>query len=92
MPPSQHQGILLVENKLLKESGLHKAANIRKRDNWVAQSVEHETSAQVMISLSSSPVSGSVLTAQSLEPTSDSVSPSLSACPPLMLCLSLSQK
>ena len=57
---------------------------------WVAQSVERLTSAQVMISLSvsSSPASGSVLTAQSLEPVSDSVSPSLSA--PLLLTLSLS--
>ena len=61
---------------------------------WVAQSVEHPTSASVMISqlTSSSPASGSVLTAQSLEPASHSVSPSLSAFPPLMLCLSLSQK
>ena len=32
------------------------------------------------------------LMAQSLEPVSDSVSPSLSAPPPFMLCLSLSQK
>ena len=56
----------------------------------MAQSGKHPTSAQVMISqfASSSPASGSVLTAQSLEPASDSVSPSL--CPsPLMLCLSL---
>ena len=46
---------------------------------WVAQSVERLTSAQVMISRSvgSSPASGSVLIAQSLEPVSDSVSPSL---------------
>ena len=46
---------------------------------WVAWSVECPTSAQVMISqsVSSSPASGSVLTAQSLEPVSDSVSPSL---------------
>ena len=43
-------------------------------------------------SMSSSPVSGSGLMAQSLEPVSDSVSPSLSAPPPFMLCLSLSQK
>ena len=59
---------------------------------WVAQSVEHPTSAQVMISWSvgSSPALGSVLTAQSLEPASDSAAPSLSAPPPLMLCLSLS--
>ena len=54
---------------------------------WVAQSVEHPTSAQVMISqfVSSSPASGSVLMAQSLEPASDSVSPSLSLCPPVCL-------
>ena len=46
---------------------------------WVAQSVKGPTSAQVVIShsVSSSPASGSVLTAQSLEPVSDSVSPSL---------------
>ena len=47
----------------------------------VAQSVKRPTSAQVMISqfVSSSPMMGSVLTAQSLEPVLDSVSPSLSA-------------
>ena len=58
----------------------------------MAQSVEHPTSAQVMIPrfVGSSPALGSVLTAQSLEPASDSVSPSLSAPPPLALCLSLS--
>ena len=46
----------------------------------MAPSVESPTSAQVMISqfVSSNPASGSVLTAQSLEPPSDSVSPSLS--------------
>ena len=57
---------------------------------WVAQLVEHMTSPQVMISwfVSSSPVLGSVLTAQSLEPaSSDSGSPSLSAPPLLTLCL-----
>uniref|UniRef100_A0A8C8YF99 Rho family-interacting cell polarization regulator 2 n=1 Tax=Panthera leo TaxID=9689 RepID=A0A8C8YF99_PANLE len=49
--------------------------------------VERPTSAQVMISqsVSSSPASGSVLTAQSLEPASDSGSPSLSAPSLLML-------
>ena len=53
---------------------------------WVAQSVQHLTSAQVMISwfLGLSPTSGSVLTAQSLEPASDPVSPFLSA--PFCLC------
>ena len=61
---------------------------------WVAQSVKHLTSAQVMISrfMGSSPASGSVLTAQSLEPASDSVFPSLSPPTPLTLCLSLSFK
>ena len=72
---------------------LSKKINIKRKEKWgtwVAQSVKHSTLAQVMISrsVSSSPASGSVLTAQSLEPASDSVSP-LSAPPPLMLCLSL---
>ena len=63
----------------------------KDRGAWVAQLVERSTLAQVMISqlVSLSPVSGSVLTAQSLEPASASVSPTLSAPPPLMLCLSL---
>ena len=56
------------------------------------QSVKHPTLAQVMDLTSqftsSSPTSGSVLTAQSLKPASDSVSPSLSA--PYLLILSLS--
>ena len=43
-------------------------------------------------SVSSSPASGSGLMAQSLEPVSDSLSPSLSAPPPFVLCLSLSPK
>ena len=62
---------------------------------WVAQSVERLTLAQVMISrfVSLSPALGSVLTAQSLEPASDSVSPSLYPSPThaLSLCLSLSK-
>ena len=43
--------------------------NLVFRGAWVAQSVERPTSAQVMISrfVGSSPTSGSVLTAQSLE-------------------------
>ena len=58
--------------------------------SWL--SVRLLISAQVMISrsVSSSPASDSVLTAQSLEPALDSVSPSLSTPPPLALCLSLS--
>ena len=56
----------------------------------VAQSVKCPTSSQVMISrfVSSGAVSGFVLTAQSLEPALDSMSPSLSAPPLLVLCLS----
>ena len=59
-----------------------------------SQSVKRPTSAQVTIlrSVSLSPASGSGLMAQSLEPASDSVYPSLSAPPPFMICLSLSQK
>ena len=48
------------------------------------QLIKCPTSTQVMISrfVSSSPASGSVLTAQSLEPASDTVSSFLSVCPP----------
>ena len=58
----------------------------------MAQSVKRLTSAQVVISwlLSLSPMLGRVLTARSLEPALDSVSPSLSAPPHLVLRLSLS--
>ena len=68
------------------------------RGTWVAQSVEHLTSAQVTISyfMSSSPTLGSVLTAQSLESASGSVSPSLSLPLPhscsVSLCLSKMNK
>ena len=63
------------------------------RGAWVAQSVKHPTSARVMISrsVSSSPTLGSVLTAQSLEPISDSVSPSLWPSPIRALSLSVSK-
>ena len=66
------------------QKGLRLCA-FKKRQVWgtyVAQSVKRltSTSAQVMISwlVSSSPTLGSVLTAQSLEPALDPVSPSLS--------------
>ena len=57
----------------------------------MAQSVKLPTLAQVTKSwfMSLSPTSGSVLTAQSLEPASDSVSPSLSVPPLLVLSLAL---
>ena len=58
------------------------------------QSVKHLTSAQIVISqfVDSSPASGFVLTAGSLQPASDSVSPSPSAPPLLVPCLSPSLK
>ena len=60
-----------------------------QRGARVGQSVKHQTSAQVIILwfVGLSPKSGSVLTAQSLEPDLDldSLTPPL----PLMLCLSL---
>ena len=72
--------------------GIFKKKNSKLRGAWVAQSVKYPTLAQVMILqfVSSSPASGSVLTAQSLEPASDSESPSLSTPPLLTLCLSQS--
>ena len=68
--------------------------NLSYQGAWVAQSVKCPTSTQVMISWSvtSNSVLGSVLSAQNLEPASDSVSPSLFAPPLFALCLSLSQK
>ena len=66
---------------------------IRKfRGTWVAQSVKRPTSAQVMISrfVSWSPTSGSVLTARSLEPAWDAVSPSLTLPLPCSHSVSLS--
>ena len=73
--------------------GVRTAVNVEKMDGrgaWGAQSVERPTSAQVMISqfVGSSPVSGSVLTAHSLEPALDSVSPSLCPSPMHTPCLS----
>ena len=79
---------------LLKDASQKKKKKKKKRcisgGAWVAQSVKHLTLAQVMISqfMGSSPASGSVLTARSVEPESDSVSPSLSA-PPSLTCLYL---
>ena len=56
------------------------------------QPVKHPASVQVMITqfVGSSPASDNVLTTQSLESASDSVSPSLSAPPLLTLSLSFS--
>ena len=71
----------------ITRSSLHQALcwvwKLLKILSHSAQLVKHPTSAQVMISqlVSLSPALVSVLTAQSLEPTLDSVSPSLSAPP-----------
>ena len=58
------------------------------RGAWVAQSVKHSTSAQVMISqfMRLSPTLGSVLATWSLEPALDSLSLSLSLFLSLSLC------
>ena len=66
---------------------------IQYRGAWVAQLVGHPTLAQVTISwfVSSSLASGSVLRAWSLEPASDSVSPSLSLTLPCLCSVSLSK-
>ena len=60
---------------------------------WVTQLVKPPTSDQVTISrsMSLSPMLGSVLTAWSLEPASDSVSPSLCPSPVHALSLSVSK-
>ena len=68
----------------LQEMAVSKSSS---EGTWVAQSVKRLTSVQVMISrfVGLSSASGSVLTAWNREPDSDSVSPSLSASPPLIL-------
>ena len=65
---------------------------IKNGGDCVAQSVKSLTLAQVMIAwfMSSSPASVSVLKAQSLEPSSDSLCLPLYVIPLLMLALSLS--
>ena len=64
------------------------------RAAWVAQLVGCPNSSQIMISrfVSSSPVWGSVLTAQSLEPALDPVSHFLCPFPARPLSLPMSQK
>ena len=75
------------DKKMIRDKISKKTKN---GDAWVAQSVKFPTLAKVMISgfVSSSPASVSVLIAQSVEPASDSVSPSLFAPSLFMLCVS----
>ena len=86
--------LFLFKNTLFLHRGFH-VTKQKRRGAHVAQSVKCPTSAQVMIWLlvSLSPASGSVLTARSLEPASDSVSPSLwpSLAHACILSLSLSK-
>ena len=86
-----HQGSMVLAQKQTNRS---MEQNRKLRGAGVAQLVGCPTSAQVMISrfVSLSPAPGSVLTAQSLMPVSDSVSPSLSAPPLLMLSLCPSKR
>ena len=85
--------LYLLQVRINKHCKWWKKTKQNNRGSWVAQWVRHPTSAQVMIStfVSLSPALGSVLTAQSLEPASDSVSPSLSAPPSLTPSFSLSK-
>ena len=79
--------------KISKTISLEINLKIHKpRGAWLAQLVKRPTSAQVMISrfVGSSPVLGSVLIAWSLEPASDSVSPSLFLPFPRLHSVSLS--
>ena len=59
---------------------------------WLSQLSADFGSGHDLTVMGSSPTSGSVLTAQSMDPALDSVSPSLSDTPLLTLCVSLSQK
>ena len=74
--------MIVLQDVILRGNWVKRTCNVFLKSEyggaWVAQLVKCLTSAQVMISqlVGSSPVSGSVLTAQSLEPASDSVSPS----------------
>ena len=89
LPDEASCGAILILSHLLAQKPLVGGA-------WVAQLAECPTSAQVMVLWfwGLSPMTGSMLTAQSLDPASDSVFPSLSALPlhMLSLLLSLSQK
>ena len=98
---NQSQGWEMISEETIPIPGASQIRQLRriwKQENkskslrapgWLSRLSGHPTSVQVMILqfVSSSPTSSSVLTAWSLEPASDSVSPSLSAPSPLMLSL-----
>ena len=85
--------ILTILMSSLRTTVLCRLKNSLSMGNWVAQLVKRLTLAQVMISRlrSLSPALGSILTAQSLELSSDSASPCLSAPPQPALSLFLSK-
>ena len=71
--------------------GLELEVSLQFRGAWVAEAVKRPTLAQVVISqcVDSSPMSGSVLTAQSQESASDSVCVCVCVCVYVFLSLSL---
>ena len=79
---------------ILKKIKIKKINEAASWGSCVSRSVGRPTSAQVMISqlVGSSPTSGSVLIAQSLEPALDSVCVSLSLPLPCLCSVSLSPK
>ena len=89
LPPNTAQETRTV---IVDESGRLEAAAVGA-PGWLHQLGKCSTSAQVVISwfVGSSPASGSVLTAWSLEPASDSVSPPLRPSPVHTLSLSVSK-
>ena len=90
----KHHVISLTRGIWKHETHRHREQTDGHQGLWVAPSVGRPTSAQVTISrfVSSSPASGSVPTARSLEPASGSVSPPSPAhVLSLSLSLSLSQ-
>ena len=94
MPQVFHQPILvfvLISDPQVLAHGCPAKSHIfQPWGTWEAQSVERPTLAQVTISrfVSSSPTWGSAVSA---EPTLDHLSPSVSAPPPLLLSVFLSQ-
>ena len=88
------QKLVCIQRKEEHQEGIYngKIKIIIFKGVWMAQSVKRLTLAQVVISwlTGSSPTLGSVLTAQSLEPASDSVSSSLTLPLPCSQTVSLS--
>ena len=93
IPSTSSKKANLREKRATEERTREELLNLYTGD-WVAEFVQCPTLAQIIISqfMSSSPMSGSVLTVQSLEPASDSVFPSLFLWPSLAHTPSLKNK